>query len=165
MPYVYQDAKRLAAMPIKYEKMGTAIASCNHRVSINVDLLCKECKARTTNATATARRQRNVHTLQPRTVCECRCRECRKNLTKSSFAAVCEYSPPALCVRRPVRSSAKSATWSARDLQEEVAECDTEGSLRPRRREREQRGRGDGGPEVNVDYDAEHDVEACRETL
>ncbi len=50
MPYVYHDAKTEAVIPVRYEKMGTALANMN--------------------AIATAAKQRTTHTDQPRTVCE-----------------------------------------------------------------------------------------------
>lgn len=75
-PYVYQAAKSAAAIPMRYEKIGTAMAR--------------------TMPTTTPRKHRDVHTVQPSTVCEWTCSECRKNRTKTSFAAVWTYIPPAL---------------------------------------------------------------------
>jgi hypothetical protein len=71
----HQDAKSDAAIPIRYVKIGTAMAS--------------------TNAMATATKHRKVQTTQPNTVWVWRWREFRKKRMKSSLAAVCEYRPPA----------------------------------------------------------------------
>ena len=49
-PYVYHDAKREAVIPVRYEKMGTALAR--------------------TNATATDVKQSRTHVDHPRTVWE-----------------------------------------------------------------------------------------------
>lgn len=76
MPYVYQDAKREAVMPVRSEKTGTAAAK--------------------TKARAVAAKQRIVQTVHPSTVWVYRWRERRKRRTNTSFAAACEYRAPDL---------------------------------------------------------------------
>ena len=76
MPYVYQLANKLAAIPIKYEKIGTPTASTNEAAFISTI--------------------KNVQVPHPSNVWLCRCFEFLKSRRKINFAAVCAYKLPAI---------------------------------------------------------------------